>query len=242
MHQAPIKCMEISLPSIEENLALDEALLLAAELGEGGPVLRFWEMTRPTVVVGMNSKLSDEVWLETCRRDNVRVARRCSGGGSVVLASGCLVFSLVLPINSSGTLDVRSSIYEVLGCLVARLSARGLNVSSAGISDLVLDDRKCSGNSQRRLRRYFLHHGTLLYDFDAELAERYLPLPPRAPAYRQGRAHRDFLTNLPLQRSELLECLREAFAASGRRLDWPQARTEQLVREKYGRREWLLRR
>lgn len=234
--------LDLTLPSIEENLALDEALLLQAERGESGPVLRLWEMQRPAVVLGMNSRLTEEVSLDACRRDGVSVVRRCSGGGTVVLGPGCQVFSLILPTAGRNPLAVRESMQAVLERIIQELARFALDVQFAGISDLVWQQRKVSGNSQRRLRHYFLHHGTLLYDFDSELAERYLPMPKRTPAYRQGRCHRDFLTNLPLQRSELAECLRRAFGASAHRLDWPESLTQQLVRERYSQADWLRRR
>lgn len=235
-----IDWLELTLPTIEENLALDEALLVQAEQGEGGAVLRFWELPRPAVVLGMNGRVSEEVYQGACGRDDVALARRCSGGGTVVLAPGCLVFSLVLP--GDGILDVRRSVHGVLQRLADTLRTDGLEVALAGVSDLIWHNRKVSGNAQRHLRCYFLHHGTLLYDFDAELAERYLPLPTRIPAYRQGRSHRDFLTNLPVQRDELLGMVRQAFGASVLRRDWPALLTQQLVREKYSRPEWLTRR
>jgi lipoate-protein ligase A len=64
-------------------------------------------------------------------------------------------------------------------------------------SDLAWQGKKVSGNSQRRTADVFLHHGTLLYDFDPELASRYLLEPKRQPNYRQGRTHAQFLGNLP---------------------------------------------
>lgn len=39
----------------------------------------------------------------------------------------------------------------------------------------------------------------MLYAFDAAAMERYLPPPPRQPAYRANRAHADFVTNLPIE-------------------------------------------
>src|SRR6516225_265147 len=38
-----MRLLELNLPHPAENLALDESLLLAAEEGDGGEVLRLWE-------------------------------------------------------------------------------------------------------------------------------------------------------------------------------------------------------
>ena len=48
-----MKLLELTLPTPAENLALDEALLDAAEAGElPDEVLRLWEPSQPLVVVG----------------------------------------------------------------------------------------------------------------------------------------------------------------------------------------------
>ena len=44
--------LDLTLPSVAENLALDEALLLECEAGTGQEVLRLWEWPRPAVVLG----------------------------------------------------------------------------------------------------------------------------------------------------------------------------------------------
>ena len=38
-------CLDVTLPTPEENLACDEALVDEAELHGGPPVLRFWQFT-----------------------------------------------------------------------------------------------------------------------------------------------------------------------------------------------------
>jgi lipoate-protein ligase A len=72
-----------------------------------------------------------------------------------------------------------------------------------GDSDLAIEQRKVSGNAQRRTQHAILHHGTLLYDFDAASSERFLKRPQRQPRYRAGRSHSDFLGNLPLSADEI---------------------------------------
>ena len=41
-----------------------------------------------------------------------------------------------------------------------------------------------------------MHHGTILYNFDLALIEKYLCMPRKYPEYRQKRGHRDFVTNI----------------------------------------------
>ena len=52
--------LDLTLPDLAANLALDEALLLAAEAGQFGEVLRFWEWPSPAVVLGAGGRIADD--------------------------------------------------------------------------------------------------------------------------------------------------------------------------------------
>src|SRR5437762_2065530 len=79
----------------------NRALLLEAEAGQGGEVLRLWEWPELAVVVGAGCRLADDVNESACLADGVPILRRSSGGGTVLLGPGCLLFSLVLAYDRS---------------------------------------------------------------------------------------------------------------------------------------------
>src|SRR5829696_211553 len=107
--------LDLTLPAAADNLALDEALLLEAEAGRGGEVLRLWEWPSPAVVLGSGCVLRDDVDEETCAADGVPVLRRSSGGGTVLLGRGCLLYSLVLSQDRAPELGtIRSSYAYIL--------------------------------------------------------------------------------------------------------------------------------
>ncbi len=206
-------------------------------------MLRLWEWPRPAVVLGAGGQLAQDVDEAACVRDAVPVLRRSSGGGTVLLGPGCLLFSLVLPYALDPALaDVSHSYRFILGRLRAALLDAVPGLVQAGISDLAIGDRKCSGNAQQRKSAHVLHHGTLLYAFPPGLVARYLRQPARQPEYRQQRDHADFVTNLPLPRLELERRLRLAWAADAERSDWPAERVRALAAEKYRQEEWIRRR
>jgi lipoate-protein ligase A len=131
----------------------------------------------------------------------------------------------------------------VLSTVAAALEPLAPGVRCRGTSDLVIGDagggeRKFSGNSVRCKRRHLLYHGTLLYDFPLELIGRCLTMPPRQPAYRQGRDHQAFVGNLPLSASAIRGALIAAWGAAEPAADWPRQLTARLAAEKYRRWEW----
>ncbi|MGE3806979.1 MAG: biotin/lipoate A/B protein ligase family protein, partial [Gemmataceae bacterium] len=115
-------------------------------------------------------------------------------------------------------------------------------IHSSGTSDLVLGDRKVSGNAQQRKRRFLLHHGTLLYAFAGGRVARYLKQPARQPDYRQGRSHADFLVNINAPVEDLKARLCSEWQPVEKVTAWPVAETKKLVESKYRLDEWLHRR
>jgi len=71
--------------------------------------------------------------------------------------------------------------------------------------------KKFSGNAQHRRRNHILHHGTILYDFDLSLIEKYLPLPPQIPDYRRGRRHIEFVTNIAKRPEDIKQSIKGVF-------------------------------
>jgi lipoate-protein ligase A len=240
-----MRFLDLTLPGAAENLALDEALLLAAESGSGGEVLRVWEWPHPAVVLGSGCKLAEDVDEAACRADGVPVLRRSSGGGTVLLGPGCLCYSLVLALGHASELaEIRPSYAFILERVAraVRAAAGGAGVGPRGTSDLAVREMKFSGNAQQRKRRHLLHHGTLLYAFDLARVGRYLRPPPRQPEYRGGRDHAAFLQNLPTTPAELRRRLREAWQAEEETHEWPEAEVARLAAEKYASLDWIRRR
>ncbi len=209
-----MKFLDLTLPTPQENLALDEVLMDRCEEGLDTEVLRFWEAPQYFVVLGYSSKIEAEVKLGYCRRAGVAVFRRSSGGGTVLQGPGCLSYSLILKIPERGPLaGIRSATCHIMKANREALSTLEPAIEVRGVSDLAVGERKFSGNAQRRKRRFFLFHGTFLLDFDLARVEDYLELPGRQPDYRAHRSHTDFLMNLRVPAARVKEALKAAWSA-----------------------------
>src|SRR5947209_518719 len=86
--------LDLTLATLAENLALDEALLLEAE--PRGEVLRVWEWQQAAAVLGAGCRLAEVIDEKSHLSNALPIARRSSGGGTVLLGRGCLCYSLVL--------------------------------------------------------------------------------------------------------------------------------------------------
>jgi len=230
---------DLTLPTPAENLAFDEALLDGAESGAGGESLRFWESADYFVVVGYANRIASEVNVPACEAEGVPIHRRCSGGGTVLQGPGCLNYALVLRALEGTPLasipGANGHIMERNRAAVERLLGRPVHVQ--GHTDLTLEGRKFSGNSQRRRRRFLLFHGTFLLGFDLLRLERLLAMPTREPDYRGGRSHREFITTLGLGAGDLKAALQATWQATSLGAAPPPPLPPALL-EKYRTRAW----
>ena len=177
----------------------------------GGERLLVWESAHPAVVLPRNGAADAWANLEACAVRDIPILRRDSGGGAVVLGPGCLSVALFLSLDARPALaDVAGSYATLLRTIADTLAIPDVTIRS---TDLALGNRKFAGHAQRRLRHTLLHHGSILYGFDLGLIDTLLPEPPRRPTWRGSRRHREFLTNAPLGRADLVVRLQQLPAA-----------------------------
>lgn len=239
-----MRLLDLTMPSPDEDLALDEVLLEVAEDSSTAvETLRLWEARQPFIVMGRSGRVNDEVDLRRCKADGVPVFRRHSGGGTILAAPGCAFFSLVLSIEKRPQLQMVDAAHRfVMQTIAVGLQpiVHGLNLS--GSCDLTLGDRKVSGNSLRIRRNSLLYHGTLLLNMDLQLVSTYLKHPLRQPEYRRNRQHADFVANLHVPIADVKRALATTWCASETLANPPIGAARQLAEKKYRSDEWNLQR
>ena len=237
---AMMQFLDLTLPTAVENVALDEALVVAAEEGMRGSMLRVWELNHLAVILGASGRMAEDIRLEACRADGVAIARRSSGGGTVLIGPGALNFTVVLPIEFDPRLKMvdTAQIY-VLERVAEALRAQDVDVQVLGSGDLTIQSRKFSGSAQRRLKRWVMVHASLIYGLGSEDISRYLNTPSRQPVYREGRSHEEFLTILPLARREIVSALRLAWPIDESASEPPWSLLSHLISDKFGQANWI---
>lgn len=150
-----------STPSF--NLAAEEYLF--SRKGEDFLLLYINE---PSVIIGSNQAVLNEVDSDFCIEHDIRIIRRLSGGGAVYHDGGNLNYAFIQD-SSGAPLSAR-----FLEPVVTVLHEWGIPVEIGKRKDLWLNGYKISGTASHVSRGRELHHGTLLYDTDLVMLQRAL--------------------------------------------------------------------
>lgn len=188
------------------NLAVEEALLPLC--GEDGCILYLWQ-NENTVVIGQNQNAFAECRTGLMEQEGARLARRLSGGGAVYHDLGNLNFTFLMP---SGDYDLEKQ----MNVLLTACHRLGIDARRSGRNDILVEDRKFSGNAFYRGKAYSYHHGTILLRADLEKLSRYLS-PSKLKLQAKGvKSVRGRVANLcefapGLTVGEMKKALRESF-------------------------------
>jgi lipoate---protein ligase len=137
------------------NLALEEYAL--RELPQDNEYFMLWQ-NDPAIIVGVSQNTLDEINPEFVQQNKIHVARRRSGGGAVYHDHGNLNFSFIVNRTPGRTFDFKRFTVPVIHAL----HKLGISSAFSNRNDLVIGNRKFSGNAQYVTKNRMLHHGTLL--------------------------------------------------------------------------------
>lgn len=146
------------------NLAIEKHLM--DTLPEETAILYLWQNSH-TIVVGRNQNPWYECCVEEFLESGGKIVRRLSGGGAVYHDMGNLNFTFILPKTD---FDVPRQ----LSVIRMAIAAFDLEALPSGRNDLLIGDRKFSGNAFYKAGHSAYHHGTLLVDCDMKLLGSYL--------------------------------------------------------------------
>ena len=205
--------------------------------------MRIWEPDELAVVLGASGRRRDDVKVDACRADGVAVARRSSGGGTVVIGPGTLNVAVVLPQSRrAGPGGGRRRAGVRPGPDRAGDPGPRARRRTARLGRPDPRPSQVLGQCPARLRTHFLVHATLMYQFPRARVERYTHPPRRQPSYRESRSHGDFLVNLDLPRATLVEAIRSAWLPPGLppgTADVPEDLVRELVRTRFADPAWI---
>ena len=153
------------------NLALEEYVLKYLDSDEDFVLL--WQ-NENSVIIGRNQNTIEEINAAYVKTHDVNVVRRITGGGAVYHDMGNLNFSYV-----TNTLkDNLNNYRKFTDPVIKALNSLGVPAEFAGRNDIVVEEKKISGNAQSFYKNRMLHHGTILFDADLGMIADVLNVKP----------------------------------------------------------------
>ncbi|MBR2327124.1 MAG: lipoate--protein ligase [Clostridia bacterium] len=223
------------------NLASEE--YLADNFSED--IFYLWQNDN-AVIIGKNQNAYSEIDLSYAEAHGIKVVRRLTGGGAVFHDNGNLNYTVI------GKNDEESfGNYEKFSkTVIAYLKTLGVDAELSGRNDLLADGKKISGNAQCVRKGKIIHHGTLLFSSDLSRLSDVLRVNPLKlvdkgiKSVKSRVANISDLTDKVNNITDFANGLYEYIKQNGEDVaeyaftEEDVSKTERLVKEKYGTREW----
>jgi lipoate-protein ligase A len=211
------------------NMAVDEVLFLSASEYPGTATVRLYEFNPATVSFGYRQTLEAAVDVDSCRKLGVDWVKRPTGGRAL-LHHHELTYSVAAPVGGPFRGFAVRALYASVSSAIRRALTRlevpldpaetgttpspepALHVpclALPGPHEITSGGRKIVASSQRRGRRAFLQHGSILRSVDALLWARIEPCGRKGPPLQAVGI--DEVTREPVSRELLVSSLRLSF-------------------------------
>lgn len=153
------RILDLSYPSVFQNLALEEALARSTLLPEFRPTVRCW-VNSPSVVLGRFQEAASEVDVTLCEETNIQIGRRFTGGGAVFHDEGNLNFTIVTRRKERITLTELQK--DTLSIVLDTLRSLGLKPTFLSPNSILIGGRKVSGAAAALGKDFTLWHSSIL--------------------------------------------------------------------------------
>lgn len=125
----------------------------------------------PTVMLGRNQLIENEVNVDYCRKHDIDVFRRKSGGGCIYADLGCLQFSYISSHN-----NINEAFVQYMSKVADMLVGIGIPASLSGRNDIIVNAQKVAGSAFYGMKERCVLHNSLLFDTHLDhLAEALTP-------------------------------------------------------------------
>ncbi|ATZ17644.1 lipoate--protein ligase [Mesoplasma melaleucae] len=227
------------------NLAVEEYLTYHYKTND--PILYIWQNSN-TIVVGRNQNTYAEINIAEAMKDEVKIIRRNTGGGTVFHDMGNVCYSLI--VNNDK--DSQTSFEIALQPIIKYLRSEGLNANFSGRNDIEIDGYKISGNAQLKTNNKILQHGTLLFDVELPRILKYLNVDPEKIKHQKVKSKPARVANIKallngidkqIELNDFINNVINSYTANQETkwiefTDEEKAEIQKCFEEKYQSREW----
>ncbi len=184
------RMLEETEMDIHRNLAIEEALArVNASSKSKMHTIRFWRSPK-SVVMGRFQCAHLEVNLGYCSDNQIPIARRFTGGGTVYHDEGNLNITLCLDQHAPYVARTLGELYwNFFGAMASGLQEIGVEVRyDHSRQCLRMGGKKVTGTAGWIKHGVSFLHGTLLIDSDLQVLSQCLTVPPNQPVYLRDKS------------------------------------------------------
>lgn len=113
----------------------------------------------PTVMLGRNQLIDNEVNTDYCKEHKIDIFRRKSGGGCIYADKGCIQFSYI-----SRSVNANKAFAAYMQRMADLLKGLKIDAQLSGRNDILIDGTKVSGCAFYQLSNRSVLHNSLLFD------------------------------------------------------------------------------
>jgi len=143
------------------NLAMEEYVLKYIPTDDS---YFLFYINKPSIIIGKNQNTLEEINEPYIRQKGIKVVRRLSGGGAVYHDEGNLNFSFITADDGNSFHNFKKFTQPI----VHALREMGIDAALSGRNDILVGERKISGNAQFSQKGRMFSHGTLMLDADID--------------------------------------------------------------------------
>ena len=225
------------------NLAMEEYFFEKFKKDE---VFILW-INEPSVVIGKHQNLIEELNMKYCFENNIKIARRLSGGGTVVHDFGNLNYTYITNTTGDTALDFKEFLKPMYNALL------NLNIDAhiSPRNDFRVLEKKICGHSQFMRKKRVLHHGCILFDSNLNNLRNALNVENKkiisksAKSVKSSVANLKEISKLDYEISDFLEKLKNEILKTQENFEIYELTKEDILKiekiksEKYATKDWI---
>ena len=225
------------------NLAMEEYFFEKFKKDE---VFMLW-INEPSVVIGKHQNLIEELNMKYCFENNIKIARRLSGGGTVVHDFGNLNYTYITNTTGDTALDFKEFLKPMYNALL------NLNIDAhiSPRNDFRVLEKKICGHSQFMRKKRVLHHGCILFDSNLDNLRNALNVKNKKIISKSAKSVKSSVANLKeiskidYEISDFLEKLKNEILKTQENFEIYELTKEDILKidkiksEKYATKDWI---
>ncbi len=233
-------------------LATEEVLTRGVGIGESPPTVRVNIFHPPSVLIGFNQDVYEEVRVDVAKELGLRINRRPTGGGTIIMNEDTPGWEIWMPKKLLGSSDISSMYSELIRVPLRAFHLLGVHKARfRPKNDIEVDGRKISGTGIYVDSDGVLFCGTVLLDFDVKLMLKVLKLPIEKISDKEIKSFEERITTVKrelgykLQVDDVVRAFKTAVSevlnvepVDGELNEWELKELDEII-NKYRSHEWI---